>query len=147
MEQVVTNEVAEAEVLKWLEFKKVSKSKRFAEDRVNYSDDVNRMIEAVEDGVISIDCAGENPSFEIKHKLSFPIEFDEGGDALSELTYKPRLKTFELTKHLKGVKPSDADGRILAHKAALTNVAKGLINKLDTTTDSGVANAIVLFFI
>jgi hypothetical protein len=48
--------------------------------------------------------------------------------------------------HMKDVKSTDADGRLLAHVAALTGKNKEIINKMDSS-DYAIASAIAMFFL
>ena len=134
MEQpVVSKEVATAEINKWLESKKVGSLKREANEN-----QINVLIEAICDGYLSL-----AEDFTLVHTLKFP---PSEGKPLKELRYKNRITLKEVTENMKNVKAQDVDGRILAYASALTGEAKGIMARFDTE-DSGILQAIVLFFI
>lgn len=127
-------EVAKLEVEKWLDYKKIRSGKR-----QSLTDNIESLEEAICEGIIVLD-----DKMNLVHHLLFPLEKED--DKVEILTYKPRIKLETLHIHLQGVKPGDADGRITAYIAAVSGQTKGLIKKLDTE-DSGIAQAIALFFI
>lgn len=133
MEQVVSKEVAQAEITKWLDSKKIGSLKRESQEN-----QINVLVEAICDGFLKVesDCT-------LVQTLKF--ETTEG-KPIKELRYKSRLTLKEVNQHLQSVKATDVDGRILAYAAALTGEAKGILVRFDTE-DSSVMQAIVLFFI
>lgn len=126
-------DVAQAEVDRWLEHKKISAGKRETN-----KPSIDSMVAGFQDGMLIL-----NEDFSITHKLKFATE---GEKPIEELKYKPRLKVETTFKHLEGVKSSDADGRLCAYVAALTSLPKGLITKLDTE-DYSLAQSIAVFFL
>lgn len=129
----VTPEIAKAEVEKWLDFKKVSHTKRDS-----YADNIKALEEAIVEGYLSLD-----DNHELIQQLKFPI----GSEVeTSELKYKPRLKESTVSLHLTGVKIGDFDGRLYAYVAALTGKPKDLIKSLDTE-DYSIGKNIAFFFI
>lgn len=133
---MIAPEVATAEVNKWLDYKKLSEKRR-TERKLS----IDALVEAVSDGIISID-----DDYNIKQPLIFPIADKEGNVALSEVVYKPRLTYLELEKYTKGIAADDVDGKIFAYGAALTGKAIGLLKKMETE-DFILLQKIALFFI
>ena len=130
----VSREVAEAEVQAWLDKKKVFKT-----TSENNKDSVEILVDGVCQGVLSLD----QTTWKFKHKLLFPF-----GDQIKveELNYHSRLNDKMLKPYLNGVKPSDAEGRLLAYIAALTGQARAVLEELDTA-DKKIAMAIAIFFL
>jgi hypothetical protein len=131
--QLLSPDVARKEVEKWLDYKKVSQSKR--EDR---EDSIERLTDGFMDGTLVL-----NEDYTITQNLKFPTE---GEKPITKLDYKPRLKVSTIHQHLQGVKSDDADGRVCAHIAAITGNPKGVIKALDTE-DYNIGQAIAIFFL
>lgn len=129
----VTKEIAVRDITEWLDYKKVSQNKREFQ-----KDTVETLVDAIQDGWLVLK---EDKQFEMK--LKFPL--GEGSD-LDTLTFKSRIKTSTIANHLKGVKATDVDGRLLAYVAALTSQTRALIGDLDTE-DQSLAQAIAVFFV
>jgi hypothetical protein len=51
-----------------------------------------------------------------------------------------------LKPYMNGVKPSDAEGRLLGYIAALTGQARAILEELDTA-DKKIAMSIAIFFL
>jgi len=130
----VARDVAELEIESWLDHKKVKSKKRESN-----ADQLERLVEAVQDGVLKFDEANGH----LVQILNFPIG---DNDQIKELSYKPRLKVGESHRFLKGYASDDMDGRMLAYVCAITNQPKNILTGLDTD-DYGVANSIVVFFL
>lgn len=128
----VSREVAEEEVEKWLDAKRV-----FQETRDKYKDHIEVIVEAMMNGVLML--TEEN---KFKHTLLF--EIGDGG-AITELEYLFRANDKIITPHMKGVKNDDVDGRLNALIAAITKQTRGIISNLDTV-DKRIATAIGIFF-
>lgn len=133
MSTKVSKEIAEKDVNRWLDHKKVSENKREAQ-----KDHISALTDAISEGylVLKDDCVFE---MTLKHPL-------DSEDPLTVLNFKPRLKTETVLRHLQGIKSSDIDGRLLAYVAALTSQSKTLIGKLDTE-DQSMAQSIAVFFV
>lgn len=129
----VSREVAEKDVIAWLDFKKVN-----AKKRENYRDNIDTLIDAIVDGALILE---DDKTF--THKLKFPIGEEE---TVSVLKYKPRVKVSTVQVCLQNVKATDADGRICGYMAALTGVDRNIIKQQDTE-DYEIGRAIVLFFL
>lgn len=129
----VPREQAEEDLTKWLDNKKV-----FQSMRDEHNDFIQLLTEAIMDGTIAINME----DFKITHNLIMPPE----GGKLDKLVYRSRLNDNLLQTHLKGVASNDADARLHAMAAALTDTMKGVISKLDSATDKKIMLAIVTFF-
>lgn len=129
-------EVAKKDFEKWLDFKKIRERKR--EDNADFG-------EKIIDGIVSGDIIVKDDC-KLNVKLRFPL-LDENKKPVHEvLIFKPRIQVWELNKKLKGVKADDGDGRIAAYIAALTEINKGLVEKMDTE-DSSLCQSIVMYFL
>jgi len=131
----INREQAETEVTAWIDKKKV-----YAETREKYQQYIDIMIEALANGDIVID----QDTFEIKHTLLFQIGEQED-TAQKALKYVPRINDKKIQPHMRGVKSDDADARLNALIAAITNTSKADISLLDTA-DKRIATAIGIFF-
>ena len=129
---VVSQEVAEKEVSDWLDKKKI-----FPQDREALKYQIDVLVSAVSNGVISIDEQGN-----LIHKLLFPLDNEK---PVTTLKYKGRLAEKDTRRAMKGVSPGDVDGRVNALIMSLTDESSGVIGALDTA-DSKIAKAITNFF-
>ena len=129
--QVITKEMAISEVNSWLDFKKIRRSVRDAQ-----SEAIDGIVECIEDGIYIIDPDTKNITF----KLLFPIE------SISELVFKPRIKTSEFSKYSKKVKSGDTQGYINAKIACLTGQNTTIIDNMDHE-DARIANYVAIFFV
>lgn len=130
----VTREVAVKEVEEWLDYKRIRPGKR--EER---KDEIETLVDSIEAGEV---IKGEDQV--LKYTLMFPLE--GSGAKVEILEFKPRLTGLDLEPILKGIKATDADGRLRAYISALTGQPMGVIKKLDTE-DSTIPNTIALFFL
>jgi len=129
---LVALEAAEKEINEWLEWRKVMPSQ--IED---YDSSIKTLVEAIQYGALTL----KDNCF--TQKLLFPIG---EGEAVKELTYKPRINGVMLAPCLTGVKASDGDARVVAYLQCLTGEAKQILKSLDPA-DSRIANSIVVFFL
>lgn len=134
---MVNKEVAINDINDWLDAKKVSQKKRATQ-----VEQIENLVSEVEEGNLAYD----SDSKVLSYKLKFPLEDESGSYTLSNLDFKYRLTSNDLAPYLKGVKPTDADGRLAAYICALTGKAGGYIKKLDTE-DLSVAQSIAVFFL
>lgn len=134
MANLVSIDVAIADMNRWLDAKKVSDKKREA-----YADNIENLTDAISEGSLILN---ENNEFE--QKLKFPIK-SESGD-IETLKFKNRLTVDAVQNNLTGVKPTDADGRITAYVSALTNLPKAVIKRMDTE-DYSIGQALAIFFL
>lgn len=133
MEGKVDFDTANSEITGWLDCKKISDKKRDVQ-----KDTISTLVDAVADGSLVV---------EDDNSLTHTLKFAVGKDGqIKDFKYKPRITVGDVHGHLQGVKPSDADGRLLAYVAALTNQTKGIIGLLDTE-DYGIAQSIAIFFL
>ena len=129
----VSIEVAESEIKKWLDYKKIGPTKQ-----EQNKDNIKALAEAISEGVLSI-----NEEFEIVHALKFPIKEEI---ETVELRYKPRIAVKHVHQHMAGVKADNVDGRILAYVAVLTGKPKALLASLDSE-DYSICTSIAVFFL
>lgn len=130
----INQEQAFNEVEAWLDYKRI-----FDRTREDNRDSIEMLEDMVMEGVLVID----QSTFEITHKLVFPIgESNE----ITELKYKARLNDKMIEPYMRGVKAKDADGRLTAYVSALTSENSGIIKGMDSQ-DKKVAIAIAVFFI
>jgi hypothetical protein len=132
--EVVSIEVAQAEIEKWLDCKKVNSKKRESNEST-----IESLVSAVQVGKLRFD----DESNKLIQTLEFPI--GNNGE-IKELEYQSRIGIGQIHRHLNGVKSDDADGRLAAYVSALTNKTKGLIAGLDTE-DYSVGQSIAIFFL
>jgi hypothetical protein len=131
----ITPEIAEVEITKWLDKKKVYQSVREA-NKAN----IKILVEALTRG----DLVHLPETNGFKHRLLHPIESEK---KTTELEYAGRLNDITLSKYMKGVDSDDGDERLIAILSALTGgTPKGLIRALDSL-DKKIAMAIAVFFI
>lgn len=132
MNQVVSLEQATKEVTDWLDYKKVSSTKR--DER---KPQIETLIGAICEGSLTLN------DYKFRQKLKVPF----GKDVIfEELEYLPRIPIDVIAMHLRSVKSDDPDGRLLAHVAALTTQARAVLGKMDTE-DYATAQAIAYFFL
>lgn len=130
---VVSKEVAQVEIEKWLDCKKISERKR-----ETTKDNTAALVDAISEGGLVL-----TEKNELVQTLKFPI-----GETspVEKLTYKPRLTVKEVNTKMQGVKANDVDGRVTGYIAALTNLTMEEVKKLDTE-DYGLAQNIAIFFL
>jgi hypothetical protein len=133
MGKTVSKDIAQADVNKWLDYKKIGESKRNSNQG-----QIDSLVDAISEGNLIV-----NEDMSITHVLKFPLD---GETTVTELKYKARMNSEAVLPHLNGVKPTDVDGRMVAYTAALTSQLKAIIKKLDTE-DSTLAHAVVVFFL
>lgn len=129
----VAKEQAEKEINGWLDYKKIGTSKREA-----LKENIETLVEAVAEGQLVV-----NTDFNLVYTLKFETE---GAEPVKELKFKPRLKVKELNKALTGVKATDADARLVAYAAAMSDMPKAIFEGLDTA-DYSFVQALVVFFL
>jgi hypothetical protein len=130
----IAKEVAEKEIAVWLDYKRVSDTKR-----ESYKDQIELLVDAISEGVLVVDAETKL----LRHYLITPIGKNE---EIKSLEYKPRLQVSTVHDCMKGVKATDADGRVLAYVCALTATNSGLIRQL-YTDDYSISQSIALFFL
>jgi len=127
---VVSREIAEQEVEKWLDFKRVRPKKR-----KDMEDSIKELIESFEEGILELDSA----THEIKQNLIW-----EAGNR-KFLTFKPLLTVGASQRRLQSVKSSDGHAMISAYVSELTGENSGIIGGMNTE-DYGISRTIAGFF-
>lgn len=135
MAELVSREVAEKDVSRWLDTRRVSEKKRG-----EYSANIEDLIEAVSEGRLIVDDSGY-----LTQKLEFPM--GESG-SIKELKYHPRITVGDVRQAMNAMsaKSSDADARVISHIAASTKVATNVIQRMDTS-DYSLSQAVAIFFL
>lgn len=129
----VNAQTARKDIESWLDSKKLRQSRREARDI-----QIEDLVAAVKEGVL----AYNKDTHELTHVLINPPD-DAGG--VKELKYQHRIRPIDVEPYLKGVQPTDADGRLRAWIQTLTGQPVNVIRKLDTE-DYSLAQNIALFF-
>lgn len=129
----ITPEMADEEIIKWLDWKKVGKAKRESNKEA-----VKTLVDALVEGSLLFDT--DTKAF--KQPLKFPYGKEV---TISELNYQPRLTIKEIHLHTNGVKPSDFVGLILSYAVALTKQNKEVLKGMDSE-DYSLTQAIAVFF-
>ena len=118
----------------WLDFKRVSASKR-ADNEANEK----VLVDAMEEGSLTIN---PDDSFSMKYDLVFPIG-NEG--QIKSMTFKSRMTVAD-KKPLAKVDPMDADGRLAAILAALSGQHTRILGELDTE-DMRTLQSLAVYFL
>ena len=127
---MISIEVAQAEIQKWLDGTKVMASKQAAS-----KSDIELLTDAVCDGLLVV-----NEDLTLTQKLLYPLE------GVTELTYKARLSVSDPASRLKEFKADDIHGMILAFVATLTQKPNALIKNIDRK-DYRISTAVAGFFL
>lgn len=126
---MVSIEVAQAEIQKWLDGTKVMSSKQAAS-----KSDIELLTDAVCDGLLVV-----NEDLTLTQKLLYPLE------GVTELVYKSRLSVGDPASRLKEFKADDIHGMVLAYVATLTQKPNALIKNIDRK-DYRISTAVAGFF-
>lgn len=129
---VVAKEVAEKDVNKWLDYKKVDPGKR-----EEFSDNIDNLVNAISAGHLVY------KNNELVQTLKFPVGKD---DAVKVLKYKARIKMSEIEARSQNIKGSSHHGILRAYICALTETHSDIIKELDTE-DNRIAQSIATFFL
>lgn len=141
---IMAYEVAEKELEKWFDFRKVKDAVRDSpDDTLGYDPNRRTLIEGFMFGMLKIN----SDNGILTQTLEWPPEKEKGGVLFSEMNWKPRIKERDLTEPMKGVKPKDSSGRIKAHISAFTSIDKNWIGSLDYSSDYSLAQSIVTYFL
>lgn len=133
MNEKVSLEKAQNEFNAWLDYKKVSNSKR-----ESLKDVADEILDAIQDGHLVID----TDTYEIVYTLKFP---PEKGD-LKEIKFQARVSTGIIDSKLRGVALNDAPGRVRAYACAITGLVPNDFRVLDTADWSIVSDVVAYFF-
>lgn len=131
--KLITEEIAEKTVNKWLDHKRVKETKREGLEA-----QIGSMVEAVMCGDLVLD----EKTCVFTVNLAFGVGENE---AITSLKISPRMPVKKVKGYLKGVKAGDGDGRVAAYVGAMTNQVSGVIGEIDTE-DYGLLSAIAVFF-
>lgn len=123
------------EVHAWLDYKRIPTNRRESLQSM-----VDNLANAIADGVVVI-----NDKNQIEHTLIFELEGETGG--IQKLTYKSRLSDADLEPYKRTLKGTDFDSTLKRTILALTGQPLGVINRLDSSTDKGIAESIAVFFV
>lgn len=123
------------EVHAWLDYKRIPANRRESLQSM-----VDNLANAIADGVVVI-----NDKNQIEHMLIFELEGETGG--IQKLIYKSRLSDADLEPYKRTLKGTDFDSTLKRTILALTGQPLGVINRLDSSTDKGIAESIAVFFV
>lgn len=129
----VSREIAEEEIEYWLDKKKVRESQRSF-----YKESVEILTDAMMDGDLVLD----KDTNELTYTLSFPTE---GTAPIKNLKFKARLNDAMLKPHMETSKSGTLVDVNLSYLAALTDVPKTVLAKLDTVDKRVISNVVVFF--
>ena len=132
----INNEIANQEFKKWLDSKRIKKVK--IKEALTQQEII---VEAIEEGDLII-----KEDFTMEYSLAFPLQSDDGEMMLDKLVFKHRMRKEDFDKKYRGLKGTDADGRLSATIAALTGQNTNLIGKLDSI-DAEVCTSIAVYFL
>lgn len=130
----ISHDVAESEIQKWLDKKKI-----YVSVREKHKDTIQFLSEAISNGDLLYD--------EVENSFTHKLLFQTSGESpLTELKYKGRLNDNMLRPYLKGIAGDDGEGRLVAVICALTESPRGIITALDSL-DKKIAMSIAIFFL
>jgi hypothetical protein len=132
----LAQEVANDEVSKWLDSKKISQAKR----QNKLSGNIEILANAIADGSLVMNA----DDFTLEQTLKFPLQAD-GQPEVSKLKFKNRLKVGSIQNGMTGNKPGDMIANVNTVISALVSQPKELVKLLDTE-DYEVASNIAFFF-
>lgn len=138
MENVISEEIANKDIQKWLDFKNVSPRKRNTKET---KAQIETLVDAICDGDLVLD-----EDFNLVQALRNPVLDKDGKPALKEMVFKPRLLLEDVESKLMNVKSDNTIGMLAAYTSALTGVNSAMTKKIDTD-DNKTAQAIVMFFL
>ena len=132
----ISEEIARKDFENWVSPKKLPKKK--LEENAEHADVI---IDGIMDGSIVI-----NEDNTLTLNLIWPTTEDENG--VSKLEFKKhRMKFADGQRATKGLKPDDADGRLLAFVSFLTDQPVGVIKNLAYGSDLTRASSITVYFL
>jgi len=130
----ISPEMAKGEVQKWLELRRLKKSK---------IDSSKEMIEVLEDAFLNNLLILEDDK--LIQKLEFPLINEKGEITIKELVYTKRLTQQKITQATEGISASNFNAILSAYVSAITAQPKAIIGALDTD-DFATSRAIATFF-
>lgn len=141
---VMSKEVAEKELEKWFDHRKVKEKVRNNPDETLGYDVIR---EALIDGFMYGQLIFDKESGILIQKLLWPVEKESGEILISELNWKPRIKERDLTEPMKGIKSTDSTGRMKAYISAYTGVNRIHLGSMDLADDFSLAQSINTYFL
>jgi len=133
MNDVISKEVAEEEVTKWLDDLDVSQETR---DGHFIAPVIKDIVKAVQRGLLVI-----NEDGTVTQTLTTPL----AGGATKEIKYSSRYKIGDWHKKVRGIPKDDSIGIMLAKLSLLSGEVVAVFEKLDNK-DYGIATNIAVFF-
>jgi len=129
---LIDKETAIADVDRWLDYKKIGRSKR-EQNKIF----IDQMVEAVVDGdlVLDEDCKWT-------YTLKFPLENEV---PVRTISFKPRVNLKDINDQLSKVKGGSGSDLMVVYAAVLSGQVKEVIRNFDTE-DYNTISAIVIFF-
>lgn len=142
---VMTVSLAEKELEKWFDYRKVKERLRNNPDE-SLGYDVTR--QALIDGFVFGHLVFNPENGILTQKLEWPIEKGDSKEVVvKELNWKPRIKERDLTEPMKGIKATDSSGRMKAYISAYTGVDRNQLGSLDLASDYSLAQMINTYFL
>lgn len=133
MSELIGKNIAETEVNAWLDFQGIT-----AAQKIVFAPTIVRLVEAVQDGTLTIDSATNS----LTQKLKFPF----GKEAkVIKLTYKPRLTVGEIDDAKSKISEESSLRNTFAHLMAATCEPIAVLTLMDNK-DFKLCDAIILFF-
>lgn len=132
----LTREMAVAELEIWFSKKKIRESQKQLQ-----KDSVDALLEIIQDG----DLVLNQETNELVYTLAMPEALGDS-NTIKELKFKSRLSDVILKPFLVGNTPGNSQEMMLSYLAALTDVPKTILAKLDTA-DKRIGQSIVVFFL
>lgn len=124
-------EVAQNDIQRWLDAKRIPEKKRATMAAM-----IENMVDAVVNGQLTVDEDGS---------LVQILQFPESG--VDKLTYKLRISSHDLEGPKRLVKGDGLDDNLLRILMALTGAPVNTLRKLDLSVDKPLADSIATFFL
>lgn len=139
--EILSKEVAEIELEKWFDTKRVRPDQR---NRQNSFTGIDSSREALINSFVYGILVLNEETGELTQNLQFPLQSENVN--IDKLTIKPRITRADTNNASVGVKPTDIEGKTTAYLSAITGVPRGQLNKLDET-DRSLSDIIVGYFL
>lgn len=143
MKKVLAEEVAELELEKWFDVRRIRPDQRHKPNSFTGNDSSREaLINSFVYGILTFD----EETGELVQKLQFPVISEDKTINIEKLVIKPRLTRADINKASVGIKPTDIEGKTTAYLSAITGVARGQLNAMDET-DRSLSDIIVGYFL
>lgn len=139
--EILSKEVAEIELEKWFDIKRVRPDQR---NRQNSFTGIDSSREALINSFVYGILVLNEETGELTQNLQFPLQSENVN--MDKLVIKPRITRADTNKASVGVKPTDIEGKTTAYLSAITGIPRGQLNKLDET-DRSLSDVIVGYFL